>query len=287
MTPNNNEQDKNAVDRFDGVLQTPEAIRILTPLILVPPLLRARNTTHFHNQEVIYEEGFGNVSQDIQNHDICKELSLLNIEDADKAVTPKISYVRTKQLDTLIRPPITTSFPPKYALDHFTIDHLSYSSSYNTTKLFRHSPKGDEQCQSSPFISKLLLRPRLTFKKRRLSLQNQEGAHEEGSTLLSPDKQQQKYRIPFLNQSDLSDKEDDDDDDDDDEDEGDKLNFRKKLIRRKLPVCVLLPSLDDDNTVNHWSKDKFSDNGISRCSFPILNLSLKARSKSKRKYCYV
>ena len=114
-------------------------------------------------------------------------------------------------------------------------------------------------------------------------LQNQESAHEEGITLLYLVKQQQEYRIPFLNQSDLSDKEDDDDNDD----EGDKLNFRKKLIRHKLPVCVLLLLLDDDNTVDHWSKDKFSDNGISRCSFPILNLSLKARFKSKRKYCYV
>ena len=122
MTPDNKEQGKNVVDCFDGVLQTPEAIRILAPLILVPLLLRAQNTTHFHNQEVICEEGFGNVSQDIQNHNICKELSLLNNKDADKAVTPEISYVRTKQLDTLIRPPITTSFPPKYALDHFTID---------------------------------------------------------------------------------------------------------------------------------------------------------------------
>jgi len=282
MIPNSNDLGKDVAGRFACVLQIPETTRTLTPFILAPPLLRTRNATHFHNQEEIYKKVLNNISLDIQNRDICKKLHLLNIEDADEAVKPNISHVRTKQSGTLKRAPRTTSFLPKCTFDHFFIDDQSYSSSSNKidmTKVFCHSPKCDEQCQSFPSLSKLLLRPRLTLKKRRLSLHNQEDANKEGDMFLSQDKHKQEYRIPILNQSVLSGKEDDD--------EGYQLNIRKKPQWCKLPACVLLPSLDNDHIVDHWSKGKFPDNGISRRSFPILNLSLKARSESKRKYYHL
>jgi hypothetical protein len=101
--------------------------------------------------------------------------------------------------------------------------------------------------------------------------------------LLFQDKQED--CIPLLNRSAMSGIEEEEEEEDDDE--GDQLNKdRKKSVQFKLPDCVLLPLLDDDDdTVDYCSKDKNKNANIDSIqrSFPILNLSLKRRFESKRR----
>ena len=88
--------------------------------------------------------------------------------------------------------------------------------------------------------------------------------------------------IPLLNRLALSGKEEEKDDD-----EGEQLNNdRKKSVQSKLPDCVLLPIVDDDDdTIDYWSKNKNKSTNIDsiRHSFPSSNFSLKRRFESKRK----
>jgi hypothetical protein len=258
------------VGRFCGAPKTPEIGKMneeMTPSDIVPPLFRPRHIEHIHNQKEINKKGVNNdvslLDSQYKYTEISKALLLLNIEDNDETdiCTANGRHTRRWEKSSILARavPRKATFLPKCIFEHSAIeDHCHYSLS-------------------------VPLRPRLTIKKRRLSYDDpQEDSKQEEDILLFQDKQED--CIPLLNRSAMSGIEEEEEEDDD---EGDQLNKdRKKSVQFKLPDCVLLPLLDDDDdTVDYCSKDKNKNANIDSIqrSFPILNLSLKRRFESKRR----
>ena len=250
MTSSNyyEEEEDVQVGHFCCVPKTPEAGKlneIMTPSDIRPPLFRPRHIEHRHNQEEINKEGLKN-----EEYVNSKTLLLLNIEDSDEAgmCTPNGRHTGRGKISLLARAaPRKATLSPKCFLEHSaTEDHCHYSPS-------------------------VTLKPRL---ERRLSYDDpQEDSKQEENISLFQDKQED--GIPLLNRLAFSGKEEEDDD------EGEQLNNnRKKSVQSKLPDCVLLPIVDDDDdTIDHWSKNKNKSTNIDsiRHSFPSPKFSLKRR----------